>query len=561
VLRELESEARTMFERVLRKCTRAIVHMRQQLRNERFGLVLGAGVGKDLRFPNWEELVDRIAHDSRVNGVEVIRNQKSRSPQASLTQMLFEHFKSSYLEQNQGPTNCSLELEREYIYKHWREIVHENLYRETVEGIDGTHPYLEEYLDVIARSSMTVNYNFDDTIERMLAARRQTEQQYRTRGYETVWDPRMQFRSTKGVIYHPNGFLPRNLLEGPSDRLVLAEDSFADQLIDSMAGHYATLLHHLLKNTCLFIGLSLEDSTLKHLLRQNSRINPGNLHYYIAYTPDSSSLGPAERRAIVASNFDTYNLITMFLNSDEIRVLGILLNMDSLDLRHFADEVGVDLTFFYYFTGVPGAGKTTSVSYFRSLATYAEWPDSRPAELAKPFTELSDEERDMVDAWIVREFAIKNLNLIDQSEGIHVIDRCPLDPISFTPDEDWPRKASRLLQAISPGRSNRIVQSGYIILLHGDVKVLSIRLASRHKEGSPEYLTLLYERLSTIYEGEGLTKLDIRGMSIPEMIKRIARIIHMDEYTEADIHGRLLAIKRGKLRYTEPLGAVMNRYN
>jgi predicted ATPase len=246
-----------------------------------------------------------------------------------------------------------------------------------------------------------------------------------------------------------------------------------------------------------------------------------------------------ERRAVRSSNFETYNLITLFLNTDEIKALGALIKMDSAEFRHFADEFGLDVTFFYYLTGVPGAGKSTTVSYFRSLATYAEWPNPRPPELAKAFTDLTDDERGMVDSWVSQQFGIKNLNLLDQREGIHIIDRCPLDPLSFTPDIDWKNKAAKLLRDISPGKSNRQIQSGHVILLCGDEHIISVRLASRHKEGSAEYLKHMNERLEKMYNGSGCTELDIRSMSIPEMVKRIAHIVHLVEYSEVNLQQNL----------------------
>ncbi|MGA9350331.1 MAG: SIR2 family protein, partial [Anaerolineae bacterium] len=519
-----------------------IVHMRQQLRTKRFGLVLGAGVGKPFGLPNWRELLRRIAEDPQVNGVEVFWSLENKSPQESLAQMLFEHFRAGYCAKNGREETDILELERD-VKRIWREIIHKNLYRDVPDNLEGRHPYLEEYLNIVRQSTMTVNYNFDDTIERMLAAGRTEQERRRGLGYETVWDATLQFRLNEGVIYHPNGFLPKNLLEGPSEDLIFSEDSFADQLIASMTGHYVTLLHHFLKNTCLFIGVSLEDPTLRHLLRQNARINPGHYHYHVAFVKDATPIGPLQRRAITASNFETYNLITLFLNSQEIRALGRLINSNPQDMANFAEEIGLDLKFCFYITGVPGASKSTVSSFFRSLATFAEWPNPRLELLAKPFTELTASERETVDSWVADQFGTKNRNLLTETEGIHVIDRCPLDPLTFTPDGEWPGKAARLHRAISPGRSKRKIQAGHVILLRGDEKVMAARLRVGHKRGSPEYLAELHKSFQKIYSRPGTTELDTRGLSIHEVVKRVAHIIHMQDYQEADLHGILLKTK------------------
>ena len=84
-----------------------------------------------------------------------------------------------------------------------------------------------------------------------------------------------------------------NTMEGGYEGIVLSEDEFADRMIETMTGQYASLLHHYSKNTCLFVGLSLKDSILKNVLRQCATVTPGHYHYYVEYYEDS----PAGRRA------------------------------------------------------------------------------------------------------------------------------------------------------------------------------------------------------------------------------------------------------------------------
>lgn len=91
---------------------------------------------------------------------------------------------------------------------------------------------------------MTVNYNFDDTIQQLIRLDNPAHPN-QVRPFETVWNAYLPFRSESAILYHPNGFLPRNLLENPSESLVFSEENFADQLIESMAGHHASLIHHL----------------------------------------------------------------------------------------------------------------------------------------------------------------------------------------------------------------------------------------------------------------------------------------------------------------------------
>jgi hypothetical protein len=74
---------------------------------------------------------------------------------------------------------------------------------------------------------MTVNYNFDDTIQQLIMLDSPSHPD-QVRPFETVWNAYLPFRSKSAILYHPNGFLPRNLLENPSESLVFSEESFAD---------------------------------------------------------------------------------------------------------------------------------------------------------------------------------------------------------------------------------------------------------------------------------------------------------------------------------------------
>jgi len=245
-------------------------------------------VPKYFGFPDWKELIDRIEREPEFASYTQPATGNSL---AFRTQALIQHL------QRQGAgTSGSVDAATERVAKHrWISIVHRCLYQGTKTDSEmQQHPYLGTFLSVIKEAPLTINYNFDDCIERMLASSFAAEQSSRNeRVYETVWDPSSQYQRSKGVIYHPNGFLPKKLIDGYSDQIVFAEGEFADQLIQSMHGHYATLVSHLSRYTALLIGLSIDDPTLKHLLRQNTHLNPGHVHYWLKYCeqlPDAAAM-------------------------------------------------------------------------------------------------------------------------------------------------------------------------------------------------------------------------------------------------------------------------------
>jgi hypothetical protein len=493
-------------------------------------------VSKPLGFPSWRELVTRLAEHDQVQGNHILTSSAGKLPDTSNAQMLFQHYRTKSLETSSEPTSSTLERR---IQGQWRRIIHECLYRDVpaeAEDLKKKHPYLKHFLKVISDSTMTVNYNFDDTIQQLLLLEKTRHDPDFGRNFETVWNAYLPFRPRLPILYHPNGFLPRNLLEFPSETLVLSEDSFADQLIESMAGHHASLLHHLSKTTCVLIGLSLQDATLRHLLRQNAVINPGHYHYYIHFTSDDAELDPATKSAIRDANFEVYNLVTLFMDNDDIAALGRLLTMPERQFRRGAEENGSDIKYFYYLTGAVGAGKTTCLSYFGSFKTYEEWTESRPPELGKSWKDLFREEQSQLDRWIVRQFDLKNCELLDRQIGIHVIDRAPLDPIAFTEESEIPAKAHLIAEGLRPGAAAREIQPGQVVLLTGKPEDMEARVVGRHKESKADVIEEMQGKMRRIFAGPGApSEVNTWGLSIHQVVKRVARIIHLEEYKPTNL--------------------------
>src|SRR5262249_78367 len=151
----------------------------------------------------------------------------------------------------------------------------------------------------------------------------------------------------------------------------------------------------------------------RHLLHKSALLNPGHYHYHVEYCPGPVDTFTNAMKGQAAANFETYNLITLFLDGSEIASLGRCLVAKGPDLRAFAEEDSVRLSYTYYLTGVPGVGKTTSLAYFKNLATWDEWLEERLPEMSKPFLRLTEAEREKVDQWILKQVGLKNRRLLD----------------------------------------------------------------------------------------------------------------------------------------------------
>jgi hypothetical protein len=325
--------------KLLKEAPRAIAHLRTQYRRRRLGLIFGSGIGRDLSFPNWIDLVDRMAQHPTIDAVDMIsRFQKDGSAAkpitrslASVTQMLFSHYRNSTIKRDKLQTPLTF-VEEQKIKTEWLKILHIELYKD----LDPPerrrkiklHPYLESFREIIQATPLTVNYNFDDSLEQMLLQARNPQERETTRGYEATDRPRSQFQRENAVIYHPNGYLPSIFSDGASTEVVFSDDAFQDQIISAATGKYLNLSNHLFGNTCLLVGLSLEDATLQSLLRQNAVSTPGNIHYVVQFTQNKGGRDPEAEAAIFRANFESFNLYTLFLDESGIEALADLIKMD-----------------------------------------------------------------------------------------------------------------------------------------------------------------------------------------------------------------------------------------
>ncbi|WP_299587695.1 SIR2 family protein [uncultured Tateyamaria sp.] len=515
--------------------------MRERIERRAFGLVLGAGVSKPLNFPNWDELVERISTHGEVDAAHLMASATSASA-TEKTQMLLQHYRSKRLDElGDGATARNLRM----VDGEWQQIVKDELYRDTTKDINA-HPYLLSFAPTILKSPITITYNFDDVLERILAKSSVSESEEYGRPFETIWDAALQSRRNSPMVYHPNGYLPSNLLEQPSEALVFSQDSFADQLIESMAGHHASLLHHFGHTTCLLLGLSLSDETLRHFLRQNVRIHPGHCHYFIRWVRPDEQRDEKSEQSMAMANFEVSNLVTLFLTEEEIEALGCLLTVSEEELKDAAEEEGVPLKYVYYITGAIGAGKTTVLNNLRSLLAYEEWTEPRHPGLAKSWKSLSEEERLDIDEWIARQFVKKDSALRRASSGLHVVDRPPLDPLSFTAQSDVRSKALSMLNLFSPGESNRTIQAGQVIVLRGDPAEMEARVVGRHKKSDRAVISELQDRIGEIYVSNKVV--ETAGRSAHEVVREVAKLIHLEQYSDYDIHKRLESISENGMQ-------------
>lgn len=533
-----------IYKSIIQRYPKAIANLRKQLDLKRFGLLFGAGVSRPYGLPNWDSLVKAIATELEAAGVDTPTKQNGNV--AYQTQILFQHYRNF---SSTPPSKIDEHQAAADVGNGWRQIVQKALYKNAFTAPHkelGDHPYLKQFVPVIKQISLLINYNFDDCVERLLNEGRDASEREQTIGFEAIWSPRYHLQQGRPAIFHPNGFLAFNPHEKHSDALVFSEDSFADQILDAASGRYPFLLDYLARNTCLLLGFSLDDTTLKSLLRQNAKSNPGHYHYYVRYVAAGEAISDKEKRAIEDANFNVYNLVTLFLDDAEIAALANLLVMELESFLDHFSNAKQRAKHCYYVVGAVASGKTTLISQFRSLVVYDEWLDARIPEIMKPSIDLTEEETKKVDDWILTQVRKKNRKLQNERFGLIVLDRAPLDAFAFTANDKWKEKAAAIRERVCPDFEGMRLAGGHILVLNADPKVLEIRTRARGRQGNVDYLRLQQENLIAVYDTvkPGVTVLPCDRLPYEEIVRRVASIIHREAYEEFDMHGRLIEVER-----------------
>jgi hypothetical protein len=456
------------------------------------------------------------------------------------TELLFQHFRK--LESQKMPWKGEAMLSQEFENRtaaKWQRICARHLYkkapRDFVQALK-KHPYLRNLVRLAQRTPLTITYNFDDFLE--LALRQAKSSSEEGRGFETVVNPWTQFRRKESVVYHPNGVIKSELMELPVDRFVFSESSFARQTV-GMAGDATFMVNHLCKNTCLLIGSSLEDDSLRTTLIQSAATNSGSFHYCVHFLRGKTRLRAKDEEAIRKANFNVFNLVTLFLNEEEIESLGALIDPEQVSdktLMQIAKRVNVPLAYRFYLTGAIGVGKSTVSKHLQNLSVLDEWVETRLSTLAKPWDTLTGAERKPTDAWINKQFHQKNETLWGKTIGMFLVDRPPLDPLVFAPLDDRPARAKSLVKAICRKRG-RVILDGAICILRGEPKELSVRVMATGRDGyTADKVLQMQDTMATLYAGPGAFPLETCGMSVSDVTKKVAELICFEPYVEFKMH-------------------------
>lgn len=143
-----------------------------------------------------------------------------------------------------------------------------------------------------------------------------------------------------------------------------------------------------------------------------------------------------------------------------------------------------------------------------------------------------------MNEWIAEQFRKKNFALHGCDEGIHVVDRAPLDPLTFGPKTERSLKAKSLIDKITDNETRPIV-SGHIIELKATVEELHVRNRRKHKDWPDHELERLLSEIAQVYGPIKRSTVSTTGRSAAAVAKEIARIIFLESYEPVNIQAEL----------------------
>lgn len=456
-----------------------LCHMWQRLERRRFGLILGAGVSIDAGCPRWRDLVGRLTAKFPTAAAAFTAHRDAGLPETYITQIAF----SLHEAMSRAASSVPQHLEQYQVDSTWMEIVHEALYRDiaslSYDEISQRHPYLTALGRLVCRTDLTVNFNFDDLVDEAainFARDRNKEQP------EIISRPKIETRRDASVIYHINGSLPREPRRRRSEGLVFTEDAFADVLISPTLHDSDFLMSRFATTTFLLLGTSLNDNSLKNMLRAGMKRSPANHHYIVYWENPVSPRSAEERKHIFDVNLEVYNLISIFLSTQQIGELISLLNEEDMALFESAllQFSPHSTRLKYYLVGSVVAGKSSNLELLRCFTTFEEWSGRPPEKMYQDHKTLTPADRGEIDNWLYSQLRNKNDKMRRAGVGIHVMDRAYLDLCAFseTPAENV-SKLNDLRQRVC--RFGGPLEAGQIIFLEAEETALSERQARRGK--------------------------------------------------------------------------------
>lgn len=524
-----------------------LTYMRQRRKeNGRLGLVLGAGVSRDAGCPMWPELITRLTNSMKVPLPRIEKHRKAGHTETFIAEVIFRNYIAKQAKRNR---DVPAKFRQFIVDASWREEIHKCLYQGIVKKsflqIAKKHSYLTALAELVCKSGFAVTFNFDDIVDEAVIAH---AGEHNLPNPEIITRPKIETRKEAPVIYHINGFLPREELRRASEKIVLTENAFADILLSPNSHDAEFVINQFATKTFLLLGISLSDNSLKNLLRSSANRNPANHHFVVYHEKDHDPLSAEARNDIFDVNLHVYNLISIFLTTEEIKTFIEVLNLEDGDEFEGAMSglLSNKIDRKYYLVGSVASGKSSALEALRCFQTHEEWSGRVPAAMYLDDKSLTPNQQKEVDNFLFPQLISKNNKMVSKLPGIRIMDRAYLDLFAFSKDSgEVERKGLELRRRFQ--EMGKRFEDGHIFFLKASKDILDERMARRgsaknrgkKRKFGADALIAQEAELLQVYKPDAHSVFDTTYASPGEIAKHMARAILLEPYTEFSFEQRL----------------------
>lgn len=232
-------------------------------------LFLGAGLGKSIALPDWEELLKEILRDKK----GVYSSTLSEGDYSSIEQSLHHSpiILGRYIEKIYGSEERMKQKMHQVLYRK-NPNPDSPLYKALVEIIREKGENGDYYID------QAITFNYDDLLETAMEITPQSSfDQYRPS--QSIFEHTI-YTGKAFPVYHVHGMIPQKRMIDSTP--VLGELEYHRLYKESYHWSNVIQLYALLRTTCFFVGLSMTDPNLRRLL-DISRSKKKNDKSYLDY--------------------------------------------------------------------------------------------------------------------------------------------------------------------------------------------------------------------------------------------------------------------------------------
>ncbi len=290
---------------ILKKHNNDIESLKEAFYSRKLTLVCGAGVSRSSGLPLWKTLLGRLYgmykyQYRKLEGFDDFELEKSINPYNSiyLGKCLKDSFGDEFFEKlYQALYYCHSE-NNEFI---------ETILIESIIEICTKRDQYGSILDSI------ITFNYDSLVEDALKSR--------SIPFTPIYSEDVELADEQLPIYHIHGFMPldKNANQGG---IVFSEDEYHNLYNDNLSWVNQVQLEKLRNNTCLFVGVGLQDPNFRRLLytiqsKRKSVYTPAN-HFIFRKSPKNRC--------------EDDTIATRFLNEDSLRF-----GIKTIWVSHFSD--------------------------------------------------------------------------------------------------------------------------------------------------------------------------------------------------------------------------------